>query len=536
MGKRLHSAQVASSSKARIIKSSALALGALFGFTAGSSSSDTSQQNAGGFGVAYAADGSAHTGTEGQRGRREVYAWGSTQYGQLGLGIQTGDMILAPTRVTALDSMNPKKIIANNETVMVITDEGEVFLWGRGDNYVLGPQQLRNIPTPTRLLTGYNDPDTPPSHKLPGGMPRIVDGAISRTHGCAIDEFGRLWTWGARAIARAARPPAAEQDTKEERAWWGGRVARPASNLEERSTASVVMSEAVPVSAFGHPFEPRPVTPPEWAGHKVVSVACGLNHTVAVLDDGRVFAWGSSSDGVLGLPPDAIQKAQAEQKPILAAQNLKVGEELPRDFVLNPQLVQGALASKRAVKVACGKRHTLVLCDDGTVCTFGDDGYGQMGQGLFALRYQSEPKQVDTLLGHRIVDIAAGESHVACVTDKGLMFSWGLGGDGQMGVGGKTLRNPLPVLNTPLLENGVHVKSVACGGGHTAALDTEGDLWMFGRGQYGQLGRGLHVEAAAAWRDKPVKLDFEAEGLGNVRVEQVTLGTDSSFALVSRQN
>lgn len=78
------------------------------------------------------------------------------------------------------------------------------------------------------------------------------------------------------------------------------------------------------------------------------------------------------------------------------------------------------------------------------------------------------------------------------------MYTWGYGNDGQLGH--KEKAN----LNTPkklLFEE--KVKKVVCGGGHSGIITNNGELYLFGRGRDGQLGRGDEIESMAAYRTEP---------------------------------
>ena len=82
------------------------------------------------------------------------------------------------------------------------------------------------------------------------------------------------------------------------------------------------------------------------------------------------------------------------------------------------------------------------------------------------------------------------------------MYTWGYGHDGQLGHSAKTS------LDTPKkVEEFPHkAKKVICGGGHTAILTDSHELYLFGRGRDGQLGRGDVIESVAVSRYSPTKV------------------------------
>jgi len=59
---------------------------------------------------------------------------------------------------------------------------------------------------------------------------------------------------------------------------------------------------------------------------------------------------------------------------------------------------------------------------------------------------------------------------------------------------------------------GIEVVDIDCGGGHTAAITSSGELYLWGRGRDGQLGREGHIESIAAARTTPILVDALAPG------------------------
>ncbi len=394
---------------------------------------------------------SAATTLSSQPSQLSVYAWGSGIYGQLGTGVSDLSIATVPVHVAALDALNPTRVFAGAETAAAITADGSLYMWGRGDHGV--------------LASGRPNAYAP---ELVEGLPPVVTMAISRTHAAAVDRDGRLWLWGARAL--------------------GG--------LRKLSAPALLDAK-------------------ELQGKRVVSVGCGLNHTVVVTDEGDVYSFGLNIDGALGTGSDKSE--------IIKPTPVKL--RLPRN--------QPATVPK-FTHVSCGKLFTLLLDENGTVWSCGDDSYGQTGQGARADRVAFEMAPIDLHPNERVVNVSAGESHAIAVTASGTVYSWGLGSEGQMGVGSKVTRNPTPLPNHMLRDSGVRAKEAAAGGGHSAVLAEDGNMWLMGRGQYGQLGRGMHIESPAAYRDKPVvmKLQSEVQGLEASKVVQIVLGTDTTFALV----
>eukprot|EP00947_MAST-08B_sp_MAST-8B-sp1_P005843 g5843.t1 len=179
-----------------------------------------------------------------------------------------------------------------------------------------------------------------------------------------------------------------------------------------------------------------------------------------------------------------------------------------------PRLVEG-LAGVNITKVACGDNHTLALSEDGAVFSWGFGGSfwssGALGHGDSTTR--EFPTAIESLAeqGVKVVDIAAGEGFSVAIDDQGLVWSWGKGESGRLGNGGSSDQlEPAPV---DFLED-LPCKQVACGMGHGMVVTDEGQLWAWGMNDQCQLGvsGGLQVDMYAM-EEYPVQVEDGLEGL-----------------------
>jgi alpha-tubulin suppressor-like RCC1 family protein len=83
-----------------------------------------------------------------------------------------------------------------------------------------------------------------------------------------------------------------------------------------------------------------------------------------------------------------------------------------------------------------------------------------------------------------VSSVALGDSHTCAVKTDGSLWCWGNNFYGQLGDGTNTSRN------TPVQIMSSGVSSVSLGGDHTCAVKTDGSLWCWGYNNYGQLGDG----------------------------------------------
>ncbi len=128
--------------------------------------------------------------------------------------------------------------------------------------------------------------------------------------------------------------------------------------------------------------------------------------------------------------------------------------------------------------VAAGKYHSLALKSDGTVWAWGFNGNGQLGDGTTAQRLS--PVQVSQLTG--ITAISAGAEFSLALRGDGTVWSWGKLAGSQ---------SPVPV--TGLSD----VIAIAAGSRHALALRHDGSVWAWGSGARGELGNGVIADSSS---------------------------------------
>jgi E3 ubiquitin-protein ligase HERC4 len=111
---------------------------------------------------------------------------------------------------------------------------------------------------------------------------------------------------------------------------------------------------------------------------------------------------------------------------------LGFGDTENRSYPMNLKF----LNSQKVCYIACGENFTAVLTLDGGVFTFGAGMYGQLGHNSFGHEYL--PRKVPDLMGSEVTQIACGRCHtLVYLKSSGCcrLYSFGLGGNGQLGVG-----------------------------------------------------------------------------------------------------
>ena len=144
----------------------------------------------------------------------------------------------------------------------------------------------------------------------------------------------------------------------------------------------------------------------------------------------------------------------------------------------------------RFVQVDCARSHSVALCDDGSVCSWGRGALGVLGHGD-----ESDvemPRRISALLRVRIASIACGPYHSAAIDTRGRLFSWGWALEAPEVVGARPtetyVASPCRLLEWRGPSELAAFVGVACGCYATAAWDAAERLYTWGDGSSGQLG------------------------------------------------
>ncbi|TYI30514.1 hypothetical protein E1A91_A05G378600v1 [Gossypium mustelinum] len=223
-------------------------------------------------------------------------------------------------------------------------------------------------------------------------------------------------------------------------------------------------------------------------GVRIVTVAAGGRHTLALSDIGQVWGWGYGGEGQLGLGSRIRMVSSPHPVPCIELSSFGKDSVAARSRGSLCSEGQGFRVPGNYVKgIACGGRHSAVITDAGAVLTFGWGLYGQCGQG--STDDELSPTSVSSFLGIKIVSVAAGLWHTVCISADGDVYAFGGNQFGQLGTGGDQAETLPRLLEDPSLENS-HVKFVSCGARHSAIITEDGKIFCWGWNKYGQLGLG----------------------------------------------
>ncbi|PIA28431.1 hypothetical protein AQUCO_06900004v1 [Aquilegia coerulea] len=206
------------------------------------------------------------------------------------------------------------------------------------------------------------------------------------------------------------------------------------------------------------------------------AISCGGAHTLFLTEAGRVYATGLNDYGQLGISPE-------------------------KSYTLEPLEISGL--PEEIIRVSAGYHHSSAITANGVLYMWGNNSSGQLGLGKRAAKKVSKPSRVDCLNNVRIKMVALGSEHSIAITDEGEALSWGAGGSGRLGHGHQSsilgfLRSSSEF--TPRLIKtlqGHKVKTVSAGLLHSACIDENGSIFIFGERSLYKLGFGKADDATS---------------------------------------
>jgi alpha-tubulin suppressor-like RCC1 family protein len=308
----------------------------------------------------------------------EVLAWGDDQYGACGDGVAGSPGVqVVPTWVRGTGGVSRLSgvtaVSAGYGSACAVLSGGTFVCWGNGAGGALGNDTWDISPVPVQGA----ELGSPCGYLV--GVQQVAAGL---EHSLALLSGGRVAAWGRNDCGQLGAGDGA--------AYW---------------------SQAVLVKGAGGTGQLQ----------GAVQVAAGGKHSLAVLSDGRVLAWGSNSRGKLG-------DGTTSDRPVPV-------------YVKDPS---GSAELRGVVQVAAGRDavlgHSLALLSDGRVLAWGANDYGQLGNGISGSgRYSALPVKVLGVGGTGeltgVVQVAAGYDHCLALLSDGSVVAWGNNDRGQLGNG-----------------------------------------------------------------------------------------------------
>jgi len=277
---------------------------------------------------------------------------------------------------------------------------------------------------------------------------------------------------------------------------------------------------------------PNPVTMP--IGIKFTALAAGNNHCLALGNDGNVYAWGYNNKGQIGdgsfinrktpflvpLPSGITAKA------IAAGANYSMALRSDDSIEVwgndgNGQLLNGLINSTgystpfaislpnglKAKAISCGGFFALVLANDGNLYGWGSADKGQFTGGDTAgLSYLTPHLVIKPSGVTNWITMSGGQNYTMAIGDNGLLYATGDGSSGQLGDG---VTDTSAFFKNVVLPNGAHPQAISSGFATSMASGDDGNVYAWGLNDSGQVGIGNKVSPQTS----PVQV-LGKEGVG----------------------
>lgn len=386
-----------------------------------------------------------------------VYAWGASACGQL--GIDQNDQLLTdaegypyqpkPIQVKLLLDYKIKEVACGDAHTLALAYDGLVFSWGGAGCGQLGHSNISLMP---------RDADACPYQPYPKLIENlknynIIHIACGKAHSLAIDTGYNLFTWGAGACGQLGVEEIHTLPVDDD-----GYPFQPVPKLLKSLKGMEIIFGAcgdvhtciltkngdvysfgggsfgqlglgaiskMPLDSDSYPYMPTPSKIEALNFIKIVKICCGDSHTMAIDNEGKLYAWGAAACGQLGI--DSLNN-------------------LPKDGEGNPYEPEPKLVNFfyniKINDIACGESHSLVLVEGGIVFSFGNSSSGQLGyidikdknskllpksinNRLNDLHANNlgKPRLITSFLGKNIVKISSGGVHNLCLVENETSFS-----------------------------------------------------------------------------------------------------------------
>jgi len=361
--------------------------------------------------------------------RGTIFAFGSNQFGQLGVG--------RPTLAPAIPAEKPlADKVASIDTSQTTCGCGSDLWWSGRPARVMALKECR-----------------------------VKDIACGESHCVAVDLDGQAYAWGIDEMGQVGAQKRHAAD-----------IAPPVANIKPVASMPVTIAEQVshlPVclnpldlcngvgglASLGPELALASTVPLI----KYTAVACGARFSLALDRSGGIWAWGNGEGGVLGLGVDGLS-----------------GRSSPAKIE--------ALSDKLTSSMTCGSYHAMAVGIDGKLHAWGRAEGGQLGLSEERVNAHIEEKELNDTCVCEPLRVLFSPERVRSVSSDPASNRHSK----QPGVSNDVSEgDDLRAAASPEVDDRVRVKQVACGDVHSCTLDSEGRVWSWGWGEFGQLGLGF---------------------------------------------
>ena len=245
----------------------------------------------------------------------------------------------------------------------------------------------------------------------------------------------------------------------------------------------------------------------------LTGISAGITHVLAVDGQGRAWGWGSNEFGKLGISSGTVAMTGITTRPVQVA------------------TPQGETTGFRYAQVSAGGSHSLATDTQGRAWGWGSNQNGDLGNtsDVALNSYTFTPVQAmpgtNPTGGFKPVQIMAGNGHSSALDDLGRLWTWGGNSNGELGLGDTTTRTAPSLVAMPANVSTFTQLTGSRVSGNSLALDQNGSIWGWGQNSTGMLGTG-----GTGSLNKPTRMSNPS---GIDHFVKVSAGTGHTLAIAS---
>lgn len=470
-----------------------------------------------------------------------VWTWGNNQYGQLGDGTNINRSV--PVRVVGID--NIEAISAGGDSTFALKNDGSV--WGWGKDFFIKDLENNKI---------ENNGSKPVELVKPNIKNKVIKIMSGLEHSLALRSDGTVLAWGQNRYGQLGK---GNND-------WASEELFPivVENLEDvldisvgyyhnavlRKDGTVWIWGKNNLCQIGDKFDKNVLSPTKMDEISDVKkvIACG-NCTCIIKNDGSLWIQGEYGFDINKGESLKIIKSFEKAVQINGVSDVVAGEsgflilkengsvwslnesflslfQDPQNIYVDSAVVPVKIDTLKDITcIAKGRAHYAALKKDGTIFTWGDNSYCQLGNGKtsrtsnsfkveglsnvkdvlsnlsisvaakndgtifawgalpeqdkksYSISITEKPIQINGF--EHIKQISAGTLHILGLSQDGTVWGWGVNTNGQLGIGNKT--NTFIPVQLKALKDVIHV--ITSSDGYSLALDDKGTVWEWGNGK-----------------------------------------------------
>lgn len=360
--------------------------------------------------VSHISAGAAHSAAIDSDGK--LWSWGANTLGQLGNGTTSNN------RVPVLIGEGFTQVSAGSNHTLAIKPDGTLWAWGSNTYGQLGNGTFTSSTVPVLVGSGFQQ------------------AAAAKYFSVALKIDGSLWTWGNNEVGSLGNGT--------------------------RATCSSSNTTSCPDEAYSGARQPTQVG----TGYSAISANAGAFHVLALKPDGTVWSWGLGESGQVG-----------NNSTLNALSPVQVGNGF--------------------TTISAGRSSSFAIKADGTLWAWGSNSSNQLGTGTtkssepLPVLVGAGYSQVSAggITGVEGIALPIGNTHTFALKTDGTLWAWGQNTYGQLG-DGTTATRPTPV------QVGTGFARISAGGLHSLAAKVDGTLYVWGNNALAQTGLGTVTATA----------------------------------------